>query len=712
MDVSYLAGKVPKEIVESISARGIRTFTPPQEESINKGLLSYGNILVASPTASGKTLIAEMACVNSILSRRRKAIYIAPMRALVSEKFERFKADYPYIRAAMSIGDLDSTDNWLESYEMMFFSTEKLDSLIRHGVNWLDSVGCIVFDEIHMLADASRGPTLELLIAKLMERCDAQVIALSATVGNADELAEWLKARLVVSDYRPVELKKGVVYSSRVYFDGTDTIMKGDDISAAGTPLNGTNKDPEIRVVEDTLSLGKQALIFFSSKRNAEAAALRISKRVSQLLSRGDTEALSGLGDLVMNVLDNPTEQCRKLSAVVREGVAFHHAGLLNSQRAYVEDAFRGNLIKVVCSTTTLGMGINMPAHTVLVRDVSRFDDGAAGMIGVNEMLQLLGRAGRPEYDTEGRALLMAKTPERIGELYSIYINAGPVPVDSKLGIVSVLRTHILAFIAERFADTRKAMLLFLEKSFYGHQNTDRRHMEEVVDEILDELIEWKFIEQTGPDSYAATRIGSRVSELYIDPLSAAWLVSAITRANDTTSILYTITNTMEMRPHVKVTTQVEDEFAAYQYMNKGMPSEYEMYDARYETDKAFSTALMLRDWMDETHENDLVKKYSTTPGALYAKLRNADWVLYSTIELGRLMKRPLHDFIDVRVRLRYGIKEELLDLVRLEQIGRARARLLYANGIRKVSDIRTNRDRVTSLLGKEISRKIFEQID
>ena len=168
----------------------------------------------------------------------------------------------------------------------------------------------------------------------------------------------------------------------------------------------------------------------------------------------------------------------------------------------------------------------------------------------------------------------------------------------------------------------------------------------------------------------------------------------------------------MEMRPHVKVTAEVEDEFAAYRYMNRELPSEYETFDARYETDKAFSTALMLRDWANEMHEDELIKKYATTPGALYAKLRNADWILYSTIELGRLLKRPLHDFIDVRVRLRYGIKEELLDLVRLEQIGRARARLLYGSGIRKVADIRNNREKVASLLGKELSRKIFEQID
>ncbi|MGH2638564.1 MAG: DEAD/DEAH box helicase, partial [Rhabdochlamydiaceae bacterium] len=135
MDVSSIKGKLPNEIIESMVARGIKNFTPPQEESLKKGLLSFKNVVVASPTASGKTLIAEIACVNSIIGRGKKAIYIAPMRALASEKFNDFKAAYPYIKTAMSIGDLDSNDMWLSSYDMLFFSTEKFDSLMRHGIN-------------------------------------------------------------------------------------------------------------------------------------------------------------------------------------------------------------------------------------------------------------------------------------------------------------------------------------------------------------------------------------------------------------------------------------------------------------------------------------------------------------------------------------------------------------------------------------------------
>ena len=130
-----------------------------------------------------------------------------------------------------------------------------------------------------------------------------------------------------------------------------------------------------------------------------------------------------------------------------------------------------------------------------------------------------------------------------------------------------------------------------------------------------------------------------------------------------------------------------------------------------YDPVRAFSTALMLKDWTDEQKEQDIVKKYKSTPGEIYSKLSNADWMIYSAIELAKLIHKSAHSMINIRVRLRYGIKEELLDLVRLEQIGRVRARLLFMNGIRKVSDIRENRGRVEALLGKEVSKKVFDQL-
>ena len=707
MQLSDLKGAIPNEIVESLRSRGINEFTPPQAESLRVGVASGASVVVASPTASGKTLVAEIACVSTILSRGRKAIYVAPMRALVNEKFSEFKDAYPYLKAAISTGDFDSSDQWLADYELIFVSTEKLDSLMRHKMEWINSVGCIVFDEVHLLGDQHRGPTLELLMTKLKELRGIQIVALSATIGNADEIADWLGARLVTSDYRPVKLLKGAVASGKIYY------VDGDRLAEGTMNLRGAADTNEERVLEDTLLMGKQALVFYSTKRNAEAGSQRLSKISGRFISEDEKKSLAKTGNAVLNVLDKPTQQCVKLSEVLSHGAAFHHSGLLPAQRNYIESAFKSGQIKVVCSTTTLGFGVNMPAHTVLIRDISRHNGYTSERIGVNEVLQLLGRAGRPKYDTEGRALISAGSEGMAADLVNEYLIAEPEPIYSNLGILPILRMHILSFIAEGFLDSMQGINEFLSKTFYSHQYGSDSRMRAIVREVLGNLLEWDFIEDIG-GQLRATRIGKRISELYIDPLSAKWMVDTLQSNLDETGALYLVCNTVEMRPYVKITEDAELQFVAYRKMNYGSAI-YETEDTKYgyyDPLAAFGTAMMLEDWISETDENAIMKKYRTTPGALYSKLTNADWVIYAAIELSKLLHRSPRELVDIRVRLRYGIKDELLDLVRLEQIGRVRARRLYDSGIRSVKEIRVKKDEVVKILGREIAEKVFSQLD
>ena len=177
--------------------------------------------------------------------------------------------------------------------------------------------------------------------------------------------------------------------------------------------------------------------------------------------------------------------------------------------------------------------------------------------------------------------------------------------------------------------------------------------------------------------------------------------------------MLFMISNTLEMRPYVRVTADAEDHYAAYLHTHRRLmlresdPMDY----GNYNPEGAFSTALMLNDWTEEMREPEIVDKYSSTPGALYTKITNADWLIYSAIELSKILGMSSRKLIEMRVRLRYGIKEELLDLVRLQQVGRVRARTLYINGIKSVNDIRNNRARAASLLGKEVAEKVLAQI-
>ncbi len=220
MHISEIKGRIPAKVYD-ILEKEIKELRPAQEKAINNGLLEGKSLLVCTPTASGKTLIAELAFAKQIIEKRTKTIYLVPLKALASEKFKDFKKRYSsIIKIALSIGDFDSADSYLADYDLIIATSEKLDSLIRHHTPWLSSVGCVVVDEVHLLNDPGRGPTLEILLTMLRQLLkNVQIIALSATIGNAEELSAWLQANLVVDDWRPVKLHKGVYLKGEVEFD-------------------------------------------------------------------------------------------------------------------------------------------------------------------------------------------------------------------------------------------------------------------------------------------------------------------------------------------------------------------------------------------------------------------------------------------------------------------------------------------------------------
>ena len=217
MKLDNIKDKIPKALYNSL-VPDIDELRPCQEKSINAGLLDRKNILVCTPTASGKTLIAELAMVKSVIEGKGKAIYIVPLKALANEKFKDFKKRYElYMRIALSIGDLDRADPYLESYDLIVCTAEKLDSLIRHHAPWLNKVATVIVDEVHLMNDPGRGPTLEILITMLRDLLEeVQIISLSATIGNPEELAEWLNANLIIDNWRPVKLHKGVMFKGKI----------------------------------------------------------------------------------------------------------------------------------------------------------------------------------------------------------------------------------------------------------------------------------------------------------------------------------------------------------------------------------------------------------------------------------------------------------------------------------------------------------------
>ena len=203
-----------EQYLESV---GVSALRPAQEKALQAGVLAGKNVLVCTPTASGKTLVAELA-MQEVISLNKKAVYVVPLKALGSEKFRSFRSRMK-CRVALSISDFDKNDSSLAEADVIIATAEKLDSLLRHQASWLSRVGLVVVDEIHLLNDVSRGPTLEILLTMLRRLIKPQILGLSATIGNPQELADWLGAELVVDDWRPVRLDKGVFVNGVIDFE-------------------------------------------------------------------------------------------------------------------------------------------------------------------------------------------------------------------------------------------------------------------------------------------------------------------------------------------------------------------------------------------------------------------------------------------------------------------------------------------------------------
>ncbi|MCW3981517.1 MAG: DEAD/DEAH box helicase, partial [Candidatus Bathyarchaeota archaeon] len=447
------------EIVKRIiTESGITELYPPQEEAVRAGALERADLVLASPTASGKTLTAELCALKHVMEFGGKTLYLSPLRALASEKFREFrkyskirKPNGSSVRIGISTGDYDSDDHWLERYDIIICTNEKADSLLRHRVNWIEEISLVVADEVHLLNDSERGPTLEVVLARLMQiNPEIQILALSATIRNAEDLADWLNAKSVTTKWRPVPLKEGVALQGEILF------KDGEAANAEKVVRN-----PLLNLILKTVKTGGQALVFASTRRNAAATASKAAVELGRILTRPTKRSLSLLSEKIAATGER-TRISELLANQVKQGVAFHHAGLGGSHRKLLEDAFREGKLKVLAATPTLAFGVNLPARTVIIQDYRRYEVGYGYYpISVLEYKQMAGRAGRPKYDKVGNAILVAKTEDERDYLMENYVLAEPERIWSKLAVERILRPHVLSTIAAKYAQTEEGVYDF-----------------------------------------------------------------------------------------------------------------------------------------------------------------------------------------------------------------------------------------------------------
>lgn len=641
-----------------------------------------------------------------------KAIYLTPLKALASEKYNDFKKYNEIgLKIAISTGDYDNPEPQLKNYDIIVMTNEKADSVLRSNPPWINEVKIVVADEIHLLNDRDRGPTLEVVLAKMqLIKKDVQIIGLSATIMNAEKIAEWLNAKLIKSDWRPVPLRKGVY-------------INGDIIYEDGSILEVTKEkmEPYIALTKQVLEGEGQVLVFTNTRSNSKEVAFKLIPLVSRYIKTNDKKVLMEIANEVLTS-EETTRLSEELATCLRSGVAFHHAGLSVFQREIVEKAFREFKLKVICSTPTLAAGVNLPARRVIIKNYYRYDPEIGyQVIPVLEYHQMAGRAGRPKYDESGDAILIAKKLDEGDFLMENYVKAPPERIWSKLASESALRSHVLAIIATNFAKTEEEIMNFIRKTFYYNQYGEEREIGRIVSRILKFLIEGDMVRTYG-ENLIVTKLGVRVSQLYIDPLSAVRIIVNLNNVKKADEIVYLhiISMTPDM-PKLYVTKKEEKGLmVTLKELEDKLPLNLNEiiidYDKR-EILKSLKTAIMLNNWINEEKEDEIIGKYDIGSGDIYSLAMTAQWLAYSAAEICKLLGLTSHisKFEELTKRLEYGCRSELLELIQLEGIGRVRARLLYRAGYKSIEDLRKARVedlKKIPLIGNGIIRKIKEQIE
>ncbi len=592
---------LPRKFVEFLKNDwGIEKLHPPQAEAM-PSILAGENTMVCIPTASGKSLVAFMGIINQLMVKDvgSRAIYIVPLKALASEKLEELKEIGAALglKIGLGIGDAPSEARQIDDCDILVCTSEKLDSLMRSKSEVLRRVSVVVADEFHLLNDNHRGPTMEINLARVRHLIPgAQIITLSATVGNSQDLADWLDSKLVVSQWRPVSLE----YSTLAELDLEPRAIQKSELSTSsnlGPPrtLEGPKSHVAWAALSDVYDQGGQLLVFVASRRSAQSEAKKLGKRMLKHLTKNNPEIIPTLQKLSEKISRSSNSSMGDtLAECVKGGVAFHHAGLVHSQRTEIEKAFKDRLLSCLCATPTLAAGVNLPARRVLVRDLKRYEDGMSRLLPVMEVRQMLGRAGRPRYDPIGEAWLACKggDPRQVAdEIADRYVHGPVEDITSKLAAEPAMRFHLLSSIATGGLNTRKQIGEFFSSTYLGHSQTNS-YLQETIDSMLVWLVEKRFVRRTNlgteeetwddevpswvdvaqsasgvsfsksssrepveatfgfqkasrigispsnqlsyealDNEYEATPMGERVAQLYIDPLSANIMLEGLRRA-------------------------------------------------------------------------------------------------------------------------------------------------------------------------------------
>ena len=460
-------------------------LNPAQQEVVHRGLLTSGfNCVLQMPTGAGKTWLAEQAILATLRNGQRAA-YLTPLRALANELVDKWRQLFEGFEVGVFTGEYGQRQAYpipFDRARLLVMTPERLDACTRHWRShwgWLPEVGLLVVDELHLLGEPGRGARLEgaLLRARRLNPF-LQILGLSATLGNRAELAEWLGGVHFGSDWRPIP----ITWRCTRYQRATDKpqILRDE--------------------VKRCVAAGGQSLVFVQSRRRAEGLA-------SELANYG---LLAG----------------------------HHHAGLDSDDRRRLEQEYRSGVLRILVSTGTLEMGLNLPARQVVLYDLQRFDGADFVPLSTNTVWQRAGRAGRRGLDTQGEVVLLAPSWDRTAERYA----RGQFDrVSSGFSDERALAEQVLAEVSSGLARTRAQLKRTFQMSLAAHQ-----HSLPDVDRTINDMAEAGMIvevNEEGPrktPTLKVTRLGHIAVRQMLAPSTVVSLASWFRANPDTVEPAFT----------------------------------------------------------------------------------------------------------------------------------------------------------------------------
>ncbi len=670
---------------EFADAFPFESFNRMQLEALPAVLETDENVVVSAPTASGKTALAELAICRT-LRQEGTALFLAPLRALTNEKeaeWDRFE-DLGYSVYVVT-GERDLDPRRAERADILVMTPEKADSATRKHdsprYSFVTDVDCCVIDEVHLLDSDRRGAVLEVTVSRLRRLCDPRVVALSATMSNVEDVAAWLDAPADCTfefgdEYRPVPLTAGVetyAHGENAFADKYRRLYRALDLA-----------QPHIQD-------GGQALVFVASRQDT----VRAAEKARDVLAERDV-SIAATADEYDFYTEAEELQNKTLRQSVVDGVGFHHAGLSKGDKDRVEKWFKEGRVQLLFSTSTLAWGVNLPARCVVIRD-TKLHDPLEGEVDMSplDILQMLGRAGRPGYDDAGYAYVVCDGAD--AERYRRLLRDGK-PIESRLA--EDLDAHLNAEIALGVVDDIEDVMGWLETTFYyararsaPEAYDDAASLLERVSATLGRLVDAGFVDQSGL-RIEPTQLGRLASQFYLRLETAEAFHALCERAGDLdeADVLQTVADAAEF-DSVSARRDEREAFGAV------LGGEAGQLDAGNRKVLAILRAGMT----------------GTTPG----ELQSDAWVIrQNALRLLAALRAFCERFAEPRdanlvsrvaARVEHGISDDAVGLTAIEGVGAGRAQKLAREGLATPADVRAAG--VDGLVAAGLSEGVAEHV-